>query len=254
MELELKDYVKIIKKRWWLVLAIVLVSCLAAGVISYIFMEPIYQASTVLFVNKTEEQNGVASININDVNLNIKMVDTYKVIIKTPYIMEMVAQEHPEFGLTPEQLIDKVQVSSVNNTQVMTLSVKDASHEKAVEIVNAISRVFQREIPNVMKVDNVTILSEAQVKPNPTPVEPNPVLNIAIAFVVSLMVGVGLAFLLEYLDDTVKTEDDVQQLLGLPTLATIIKIKDEDYNGATAVSDQKGRVHRGESTHANVIH
>lgn len=232
MELELKDYLKMVRKRLWMLLAIVVASCLATGVVSYWFLKPVCQASTKLIVNKPNERVGVEQLTINDVNLNIRIIDTYKEIIKTPYIMDLVAREYPEFNLTSEQLIQKVKVSSVNNTQVMTLVVEDYSHEKAVNIVNAVSKVFQREIPKVMKVDNVSLLSEAKIVEQPKPVKPNHKLNIAISFVVSLMIGVGLIFVLEYLDDTLKTESDIEKYLGLPTLSIVTKIKPEDIEGA----------------------
>lgn len=228
MELDLKDYLKVIRKRLWMMAIIVIVSCAATGLVSYFMLTPQYEASTKLIVNKPNEAAGVNALNINDVNLNIKIIDTYKEVIKTTHIMEMVAQENPQFQMTPEQLINKVKVSSVNNTQVMTLAVQDPSYEKAANIVNAVSRIFQREISNIMSVDNVSILTEAKLSPVPEPVSPKPKLNLALSFIVSLMAAVGLAFLLEYLDDTVKSEADVEALLGLPTLSMITKIKPED--------------------------
>nr|WP_302328545.1 GNVR domain-containing protein [Salirhabdus salicampi] len=80
-----------------------------------------------------------------------------------------------------------------------------------------------------MNVNNVHILTEAKYSPNPSPIKPKPTLNIAIAMVLGLMVGVGLAFLLEYLDNTVKTEDDVEKKLGLPVLGVVSSIEDGDY-------------------------
>src|SRR5699024_11495820 len=66
------------------------------------------------------------------------------------------------------------------------------------------------------------------VKPDPTPVSPRPVLNIAIAIVLGGMVGVGLAFLLEYLDNSIRTEEDVEKHLGLAVFGSISHIDDED--------------------------
>lgn len=249
MELDLKDYLKVIRKRLWLLATIVLAVSITTGVYSYYFIKPVYQASTKLIVNKANERAGQTELNLNDVNLNIRIIDTYKEVIRTPYIMETVAKEYPDFNLTAEQLIQKVKVSSVNNTQVMTLSVQDLSYKKAAQIANAVSTVFQREIPKVMQVDNVSILSQAKEMDNPAPVKPNPKLNIAISFVVSLMAAVGLVFLLEYLDDTIKTENDVAQFLELPTLSMIGKISDEEI--ATYTSSASKRHQVGESTHVN---
>lgn len=246
MELELKDYLKVLRKRIWLIAIIIVVSCTATGLISFFVLTPQYQASTKLIVNKPNETAGVSALNINDLNLNIKIIDTYKEVIKTTHIMEMVAAENPQFQMTPEQLIGKVKVSSVNNTQVMTLAVQDPSYEKAASIVNAVSHIFQREIPNIMNVDNVSILTEAKMSPIPAPVSPKSNLNLVLSFVVSLMAAVGLAFLLEYLDDTVKSESDVEALLGVPTLTMITKIKPEDMENTKSSAAKKSL---GESAH-----
>lgn len=54
-----------------------------------------------------------------------------------------------------------------------------------------------------------------------SPVKPNKKLNVLLAFVVGLMAAVGLAFLLEFLDNTIKTSSDVEELLGIPVLGVI---------------------------------
>jgi capsular polysaccharide biosynthesis protein len=252
MELDLKDYIKIIKKRVWMIVSIVMISGLAAGLISYLYIQPVYEASTKLIVNKSNMQAGIGleQMNLNDINFNIRLIDTYKEIIRTPAIMDKVAIEYEALNLTPEQLIQKVRVNSVNNTQVMTLIVQDTSYERAMNIVNAVSKVFQREIPLIMSVDNVSLLNEAKPMDNPTPVKPNPILNIAISLVLALMAAVGLTFLLVYLDDSIKTEEDIQTYLGLPTLAVIAKFKEEDLEmHQTAVSKRKA----GETKHATTI-
>lgn len=228
VELDLKDYIRIIRKRIWLILSFVVVVSILAYVASTMWMTPIYQASTKLIVNKSNENVGISQLDLNTVNLNIRLIDTYKEIIRTPAIMNKVVQLYPELGLTSEQLTSKVSVSSVNNTQVMTLSVQDPSYAKASDIVNAISTVFITELPSIMQVDNVALLAAADPEILPSQVKPRPLLNTAIAFIVSLMVAVGAVFLIEYLDDTIRSEQDVEQYLGLPTIAMIPKVREDD--------------------------
>ncbi|OCT10695.1 lipopolysaccharide biosynthesis protein [Paenibacillus pectinilyticus] len=230
MELDLKDYLKIIRKRVWMIVAIVAIATMTTGVVSYFFLQPIYEASTKLIVNKSNDQVGVSTqVDLNTVNLNIRLIDTYKEIIRTPRIMDKVVADYPDLKISAEQLINTVKVSSVNNTQVMTLIVQDPSYERAASIVNAVSVVFQSEIPKIMKVDNISLLNEAKDKVAPIPVKPNKKLNVAISFVVSLMIALGIAFLLEYLNDQLTTEEEVEQFLGLPTLAMITKMRPEDF-------------------------
>lgn len=240
MELDLRDYLKIITKRLWLIITIVITATVATGVVNYLFLHPIYEASTKLIVNKTSESVNIQQLNSDVINTNLRLIDTYKEIIKTPAIMDLVAQQYPDLKLDAENLIKKVKVSSVNNTQVMTLIVQDPSYDKAANIANAVSKVFKQEIPKIMKVDNVSILNEAKRVDDPVPVKPNKNLNLAISFVVSLMTALGIVFLLEFLDDTIKSEADVEQVLGLPTLTAIARIKPEDLGSQGEAKKEAG--------------
>ena len=78
-----------------------------------------------------------------------------------------------------------------------------------------------------MSVDNVTVLSKAEIVEKQSPIKPNPMLNVIIAFAFGLMASVGLAFLIEYLDNTVKKEEDVENLLGLPVLGIVARMDEE---------------------------
>ena len=124
-------------------------------------------------------------------------------IIKSPAILDKVIDDL-DLTQSVDQLNQNISVNSQENSQVFSLTVTDSNASKAVEIANAVSGTFQKEIQGIMNVDNVSILAKAEVKENPTPVKPSPLLNIAIAVVVGLMAGIGLAFLLEYMDNTLK--------------------------------------------------
>ncbi|TDG00301.1 YveK family protein [Paenibacillus piri] len=221
--MELKDCVRIVKKRLWLIVLCVVVSTLTTALFSHYNSRPIYQASTKLIVNKTIEQGqlGKEQMDFGAISTSISLIDTYKEIIKTPAIMDKVIQRYPDLRLTEDQLIKSINVSALNGTQVMTLMAIDLSYERAVKIVNAVSEVFKSEIPKIMKVDNVTILNVAKMNDNPQPLNLKTNQNIIISFAVSLLFGVGIAFLLEFLDDTLKTKEDVEAALGLPTFSVI---------------------------------
>lgn len=185
-------------------------------------------------------------LDLNAVNMNIKLIDTYKEIIKTPAIMDIVVKENPDFNLNSTQLINKVRVNSVNNTQVMTVSVNDYSYEKAVNVVNAISKVFQSEIPKIMKVDNVSLLNEAQIVKNPKPVSSSPLFNTLVSILLSFLLASMVVFIMDYLDDTVKSEEDISKFLGLPTLSMIPRTRPED------LQSKSNRVRKETGENANV--
>ena len=218
--ISIQDIFKTLKKRWKLIMLLTLIAALISGTISYFVLTPVYQTSTQILVNQKQSENQLDSTQIRS---NIDMINTYSVIIKSPAILEKVI-EKLELDQSVDQLSQKITINSQENSQVFSLTVQDSNPTKAVEIANTVSATFQKEIKDIMNVDNVSILAKAEIKDNTSPVKPNPVLNIAIAVVVGLMAGVGLAFLLEYMDNTIKDEDDIEKLLELPILGSIQKI------------------------------
>lgn len=228
--MELKEYAAILKKRSWMIVFIVMIATITAGLVTYYLIPPKYEASTKLIVNRSSQQAGLEQVSLNEVNANIQLIATYKELIRTFAIMDEVVKEYPELDATSDELIQMVNVSSLNETQVMTVSARDPSYERAAKIVNAVSSVFQREVPVIMKVDNVTILNEAKMYSNPVPVSPNLKMNILLSLAESLIFAIAFAFLLEYLDDTIRSEKDIEKYLELPVLAVISTYRKKDYN------------------------
>ncbi|GEN81810.1 capsular polysaccharide biosynthesis protein [Sporosarcina luteola] len=227
--ISLQDLFKTLKKRAVLILLTMLLAVTVAGVVSFIFLTPIYQASTQILVNQQKvEQN---QFNTQDIQANLQLINTYNVIIKSPAILSKVI-ENLDLDTTPAALNTKITVNSAQNSQVVNVSVQDPEPYMAVDIANTTAEVFQEEIQKLMNVDNVNILSPAVLSENPSPVKPDPYLNMAIAAVVGLMLGVGIAFLLEYLDTTVKTEQDIEEILDLPILGLVSPITDGDMPNA----------------------
>ncbi|MGG3449081.1 YveK family protein [Domibacillus aminovorans] len=241
--ISLKELAETLKKRLKLIVLITIAAALISGLISYFLLTPIYQTSTQLLVNQTKTEQQV--YNTGEVQTNLQLISTYNVIMKSPAILDKVS-ENLALNLSAAQLSSKITVQSEQDSQVVNITVQDEDPGIAADIANETARVFQAEIVNIMNVDNVSILAPAEVKENMSPVKPQPMLNIAIAIVVGLMAGVGLAFLLEYLDNTVKTEQDVEKLLGLPVLGSVTTIEIKE-GPSSKPSSQKKQAVRGET-------
>ncbi|WP_068675297.1 YveK family protein [Oceanobacillus sp. Castelsardo] len=238
--ISLKEIFEVLRKRILLILSITLGAAIVAAVVSYFLLTPTYESSSQFIVNQ-KQQDPTTQYTTGDIQSNVQLINTYNIIIKSSAILDEVV-ESLDLTYTSEELEDKINVTSADNSQVVTVTVTDETPATAVKIANTIVETFQHNIPEIMRVDNVSILTKAELAKSPTPVAPNPILNIVIAIVLGIMVGVGLTFLLEYLDNTVTTEEDVEKKLGLPVIGVISQVSDKDIaEGKAAFQQQRTR-------------
>ncbi|CUQ11518.1 Capsular polysaccharide type 8 biosynthesis protein cap8A [Turicibacter sanguinis] len=222
-EMTLEDIFKALKKRWLLIVSVTLMF-LIGGSVFVLFFGPVpqYQSSTTVLVDYRASETEV--LTQNDINLSQKLVQTYTEIIKSLTILNPVIEEM-DLSLTPNELLKKISVSQVNETEIIKISVTDEDPILARDIANTLAQTFSEEISHIMKVDSTSVLDEA-VLPT-TPLAQNKVTKIAIAGILGMMVSVGLVFLFEYLDRSIKTADETESLLGVPVLGVIPKSKAE---------------------------
>ncbi|MED3550865.1 YveK family protein [Cytobacillus praedii] len=216
----IKDIMKIMLKRWKLIILITLLFTSITGVISFYFITPIYNASTQLLVNQRNSEN---QLDFTRLQSNVELINTYRLIIKSPIILDKVIEEL-KLEQSEGELYESINVKSFEGSQIILIEVENSSPDRAVEIANSIASNFQQEIKNIMSVDNVSILTKAKSKEEPLPIKPKPIVNIAIGIVIGIMVGIGLSCLFEFLDKTIKTSDDIDIHLGIPVLGIIPKM------------------------------
>lgn len=220
-ELDLISYWNIIKKRWSIIVAIPLIAALTSGVVSFFLIKPVYQASTTLIVGKKASDSAQTAGQILDYNVllaNQQLAKTYGTIAQSRTVEDNVIKDL-NLDLTTEALDKQITVNPVKNTEVLEIQVSNTDPELAAQIANVMAQEFSKAVIQIKKVDSVSIVDPA-VKPN-IPVKPKKTTNVLIAFVVGLMVSIGLAFLLEYLDNTIKTSTDVENILGIPVLGLV---------------------------------
>ncbi|MBM7661737.1 capsular polysaccharide biosynthesis protein [Bacillus mesophilus] len=231
--ISLKELFQTLRKRLGLIAIITILAVTVSGVVSYFFLTPIYQASTQILVNQKKPLDQL--YNVGELQTNVMLINTYRDIIQSPTILDKVKEQ------LELETIGQISVASESNSQVFSVTVQDPDPVKAVDIANTIANVFQTEIMTMFG-DNVNIISKAEVAETPQPIKPQPILNMAIALVVGLMLGVGLAFLLEYLDNTIKTEQDIEKLLELPVLGAVTVITvDADKKSTSAQANKRSR-------------
>lgn len=221
--ISLRELFQVLRKRLWLIVLITIIAATVSAVISFFVLTPVYQSKTQILVNQAK--NDEQLYYNQTVQTNVQLINTYNDIIKSPAILDKVIKEL-KLDSSAQSLSGQIQVTNAQDSQVAQIVVQDTSAKRATEIANTTASIFKKEVPKIMNVDNVSVLSKATLGESASPVKPQPLINIAIAVVVGLMVGVGLSFLLEYLDNTLKTEQDIENLLELPVMGVITTIKD----------------------------
>ena len=222
--ISLKEIVQIIKKRILMIISITFCAVFLSGLATYFMITPIYKADSQFLVSQNQSET---TVELNDIRTNIELISTYSEIIRSNRILDEVIDDL-NITIGSNALRNKITVSNAGNSQVVTISVTDPDPKIAVDLANTTVEVFQNRIDSLMNVNNVNVLNEAVLPEDPTPISPNLFMNLVIAFVLGGMIGVGLAFLLDYLDTTIKTEEEVEQTLKLPVMGVIPSLENTD--------------------------
>lgn len=224
-EIEIKEYFYIIWRKKWLIVLIIVFSIAISGVFSFFVLESEYETFTTLMLRKPNSgmRYGEA-IGYDDVLLNQRLVFTYGEIAKSRAVSNEVIN-NLGLNLTADQLRKKVKVSLVEDTEIIKIVVNDSDPEFATRIANETAEVFIKNVVSMMMIENVQVIDKAELPTNP--IKPRPILNMAIAGVLGVMISVFLVLLLEYIDNTIKTPSDVEKYLDLPVIGMIPKILEQ---------------------------
>lgn len=215
-EIDLRELYEIVKKRFWLLAAMMLLAAGASAAATRWFVIPVYESATTLIVVKEQELE--QTIQYNDVILSQKLVKTYGEIVKSRTVAKAVI-DNLDLDLSAGKLIEMTTVNPVKDTEIISITVTGTDPAAITRIANELATVFMEQIVDIMRIDNVQVIDPAE-KPA-APVRPRPLMNVAIAAVLGLMAGLGLVFLVEFMDNTVKTVEDVEKRLGLPVIGII---------------------------------
>ncbi len=228
IEIDLRQILTVLKKRSKLIIAITLLTTLASGLISYFVLQPVYQAKTLLMVTVASEKLQTTvnpQLNQNrdpEVSpltpMPVLTMNTYLGQLKSETIMKRVLDDLKIPGQTIGGLSSMVEASIVKDSNLIEVKVNHTDPELAATIANTVSYKYL-ELMKEFMFSSVVVISPANVPTSP--VKPNKQMNIAIAFLLGLMLSTLLAFLLEYLDNTLKSPEDISRELDVPVLGII---------------------------------
>ncbi|HAT4315640.1 TPA: capsular biosynthesis protein [Clostridium perfringens] len=218
--ISLQEIAYALKKRWKLIALITIAATLVSAILSFFVIKPQYEATTKLFIGKQESQDNNA-YNNNDVMMYQQLMKTYAELAKTS---DLVTKAVKSADLDYNQEDIKAILKNLNatpsaETQILDLSFKGGNPKEVLKLTEALTNEFISESKELIPNGNVQVIQKAQLPEHP--VSPNKKLNILIAFVLGLMVGVGVVLLLEYLDNTFKSREELEKTLELPIIGTI---------------------------------
>lgn len=220
--IRIDDLIEALKKRWLMIVLITVIATLISGLVSFFLIKPQYEASTKVFVGK--EEGGEEAYNNNDIQMYQKLMKTYSETIKTKDLLNR-ALEKSKTSLKVDEVSGGITVVPVADTQILQIKFKSTSKEDAKKIIESVTDEFIVTSKELVPNGNIRIIETVELPENP--VSPNKKMNIAIAFLLGLMVSVGLVFLLEFLDNTFKNKEELERELEIPVLGVIPNIYED---------------------------
>jgi capsular polysaccharide biosynthesis protein len=217
----LSDLTQIVLKRLWVILLVVFV-VVGAAVGASFWQQPTYEAYTEVWV---DQQLGDQGKNLagNVEGLQSLMPTLIHAIDSRPVAEDAIGRLGLE--MTSGDLLNNLTIEQVEGTNFIGLTYEGTNLAEATQIVNTMADVSSDRISSTSRAAGSNLTANVYVKAivpdNPTPVSPDPLRNGLLAAVFGLMLGIGLALLMEYLDHSWRSPEEVEQATGVPTFATI---------------------------------
>lgn len=218
---ELRDYIRVARKRWWMLLVATLASL---GVATLITAQttPLYATSVTFFI--TTPNDGVSDAYQGGL-FSQQRVRSYQTLLTSDRLAALVAQDQ-SLGLTAAQVRERISAEAIPETVLVRATVTDSSRARSQRVASAVadrfkSRVESLETPPGQQVSAVKVEVASGPETEDHPVSPRPVRNLAIGALLGLLAGLGAAFLRDLLDTTVKTRETLQELTGTPVIAAV---------------------------------
>ena len=222
-EINIKDFFDYLKKY------IILIILMSIILMTLVFMydrsikKPMYTTYTTIVLVKgdnTSITGNSEAISQSDILLNQNLVSTYSKIINSKLILKQVIK-NLDLDYTVKSLSKNIRVEALDDTEILKISVSDLKPENAASIANEIAKVFSLEIKKIYKINNVSVIDDAQVSYD---VSNNTLKrDLALALLVSVFGMSSIIFIKFYFDDTIKYNENLEQEIGLPVIAKVLK-------------------------------
>lgn len=218
---ELKEIIDILLKYIKFILSITFLTTVFSGVMSFFFLTPVYEGKSSVILGEVSRIEG-EKFQYDDVLMYQTIIKTYAEIAKSRKVIDGTYQSlNLQYPVTREKFEKSISITTQPSTQILVIQSTSPSAEDAAAIANTLRSQFMKEAFRIYPSQNLLMIDEAQVPKEE--IRPRKVLNIAVAFLLGLMISVGIIFLKETLDTTIKMETEIEKYLHLPVLGMIPK-------------------------------
>ena len=221
-EIDLMELFNIFWNKKILIILVTIIFIIIGTIYSFAFTTPMYSSSTTLVLAMSTENDTTNSITTTDITLNSNLVSTYSQIIESNEVLRTVIS-NLEIDESEENLKKNIDVSAVEDTEVIEITVTHESAVYAKKIANEIANVFSEKVQEIYNINNVYILDQAETESEPSNI--NHAKDILIFALIGLILSVAYVFILSLLDNTIKTEEDIEKGYNIHVLVSIPNIE-----------------------------
>lgn len=233
-EIDLKEIAIAILDRIWIVISVGIACALLVGIITKVFITPMYTSTTKLYViNKQNSDNNITYTDLQTGNL---LTNDYIIQVKGTKVLSQVISEL-NLTDTEDELASRITVSNPENSRFIVISVSDKDPVVAQQIASCVAKVSSDVVKEVMDLEKVNVAEEANL-----PLEessPNLKKNVLLGGVAGVFVSLLLIVVFYLLNDRIRTPEDVKRYLGLNTLGQIPVLE----NSGNAKRKQRHKKH-----------
>ncbi|MCR5743023.1 MAG: polysaccharide biosynthesis tyrosine autokinase [Lachnospiraceae bacterium] len=213
-EIDLLEILYAMRKNWLIILLSALLFAGVFGVYNYFFVTQLYSSTSTIFIINTD-----TVISVSDLQLSNQISGDYQLIIKGRAVANKVI-ENLELNMTYSQLQKLISVSNPDDTHAIQITVKTSSADAAVAIVNEVTNVSINEIHNVLDTTEPSIMDVGAAE-SVVVVDKGLKKYVAVGALLGIFLVVAILVIKIVMDNTIKSEDDVEKHLGLPTLSNV---------------------------------
>ncbi len=215
-EINLKEVYSYFKSRLlWMILAIVVI-VIIGNVYTIVTRVPMYQSNTTI-VLVGESKKGYSQ---TDSQLNQNLIGTYSEIITSRKVLQQVI-DNLKLKMTVDELSQNITTSSVEDTEIIRITVNNEKKKMAVKIADEVASVFSEEIQDIYNLENVAIIDKAEEADAPYNI--NYVKDNVIYLMIGVVLSFGVVFVMYYFDTTIKSSETVEEKLGLTVIGIVPK-------------------------------